>query len=376
MPMRRFEQKILARLMPGLLACTLAGKASAQPPGQYRPALQIVNEGAWMAGSPDPLPRLVDLFSIQPSLAYRSADQRWRFSLSLSGLFAAGAQQNVRLRVREAYVGMEAAEFGLIAGKRILRWGVGYAFTATGVLDPPRVPTDPGDRLNLNEGRELAQLDWVHGAHAVTVVWAGAGLVQQHRPGMRETAALRYNALLAGFDLSLIAARDRGLPATVGANFTRVLGDAVELHGEAAWRERASFLFGGKYTRRGGFLIVAEYYTPGQSMNSIRRQVFEADQAARQSDALVARRGQYTFLMVSKSRLRELPGWKEWDLSASMVVNWNDRSRMIILDATRRIRNRFSLYGRAQVPAGDRTRSEYGMIPYTALLSTGFRVDL
>ena len=148
-----------------------------------------------------------------------------------------------------------------MAGKRLLRWGTGYAFTATGVLDPPRVPTDPLDRLNLNEGREMFKADWLEGKHDVTFAWA-TGELWNHRPGMRETTAMRYNTLVYGFDTSVIFAQDRGGPALAGANFTRVLGESVELHGEFAWREQAAVLFGGKYTARSGWLIIGEFYTP------------------------------------------------------------------------------------------------------------------
>src|SRR5207253_1623669 len=88
-----------------------------------------------------------------------------------------------------------------------------------------------------------------------------------------------------------------------GANFTRVLGQAIELHGELAWRERAAALFGGKYTTHSGVTAIAEFYTPPAGM-----------------------RQHYGFLRVGKSRLRELPGWKEWDVTASVVSNLRQRS--------------------------------------------------
>jgi hypothetical protein len=51
-----------------------------------------------------------------------------------------------QLRVKETYAGLSAGDFDFMAGRRIVRWGTGYAFTATGVLDPPRDPTNPTDR--------------------------------------------------------------------------------------------------------------------------------------------------------------------------------------------------------------------------------------
>jgi hypothetical protein len=88
-----------------------------------------------------------------------------------------------------------------------------------------------------------------------------------------------------------------------------------------------------------------------------------------------AGRQNYAFLYASKSRLRELPGWKQWDLSASMVENLNDKSYIVIVDANRRFGNHFSSYLHLQIPEGGKT-SEYGATPYAAATSVGVRFQL
>ena len=65
-----------------------------------------------------------------------------------------------------------------------------------------------------------------------------------------------------GFDTSLIAGDDRGGDAFGALTFTRVLGQAWELHGEAAWREQEAILLGGKYTTQTGISFIGEFYTP------------------------------------------------------------------------------------------------------------------
>jgi hypothetical protein len=324
--------------------------APPEPQSETRFALSVTDEGAWAAGLRAPGPETGNLLLIQPSFSWRSG-QRWRFSSSLAGIAETQGETSARLRVRETYLGFTSGDFDFSAGKRILRWGTGYAFTAAGVLDPPRIATDPTDRLNLNEGREMVTAEWVQGRHALTAVWASAGLLQEHHPGMRETVAFRYNTLLAGFDTSLIVAQDRGRTTFTGASFTRVFGEAVEVHGEFAHRDTSAVLLGGKYTMRSGLGAIFEFYAPGAGRH-------------------------YAFLRAGKSRLRELPGWKEWDVAASLVVNVGDRSRILVLDVTRRMGNHLSFYGHAQTPSGKKWQSEYGMIPYAALVSAGFRVQL
>src|SRR5208282_3413262 len=75
---------------------------------------------------------------------------------------------HTQLRVKELYTGLSAGDFDFMAGRRMVRWGTGYAFTAAGILDPPRIPTNPTDRLNLNQGRDMVKADWVRGQHALS----------------------------------------------------------------------------------------------------------------------------------------------------------------------------------------------------------------
>ena len=350
---------ILVPLLGGSSFADDPGSAQDRPAGETRYSLSLTEEGSFAGGLRVPGADAGNLLLLEPSFAYKYGD-RWRFSTSLAGLAATQGETHEQVRVRETYVGFAAGDLELTVGKRILRWGTGYAFTATGVLDPPRVATDPTDRLNLNQGREMGEADWVAGKQEFTIVWASAGLLDTHRPGARETTAFRYGAMVDGFDTSAIVAHDRGGTTFAGANFTRVFGDAAEIHGELAWRERAAVLLGGKYTLRSGFTAIAEFYTPPNT----------AYYRPSGMPASVGRQ-HYGFLRLGKARLRELPGWKEWDVTASVVANLDDGSRIGVFDAGRRVQNHFYAYLHAQTPGGKPGRSEFGAIPYSALISIG-----
>jgi hypothetical protein len=270
---------------------------------------------------------------------------------------------HTQLRVKEAYGGLSAGDFDFMAGRRIVRWGTGYAFTPAGFLDPPRVPTNPTDRLNLNQGRDMVKADFVHGPHAFSLAWSTAALAPAGS-NLHDTTAFRYNVLVRGFDTSLIAGNDRGGDSFGGLTFTRVFGQAWELHGEAAWREQGAILMGAKYTTAWGISFVGEFYTPPNT-------AYYRDSTISPS----AGRQHYAFLYAGKSRLRELPGWKQWDLSASMVENLNDNSYIVIADANRRFGNHFSSYLHLQVPQGNKS-SDYGATPYSAATSVGVRFQL
>jgi len=266
-------------------------------------------------------------------------------------------------RVKETYAGLSAGDFDFMVGRRIVRWGTGYAFTAAGVLDPPRIPTNPTDRLNLNEGRDMVKADYVHGPNAFTLAWSSAALAPA-AANLHDTTAFRYNVLVHGFDTALIAGDDRGGDAFGGLTFTRVFGEAWEVHGEAAWREHEAILMGSKYTAANGIALIGEFYTPPNIP-------YYRDATV----SPIAGRQYYAFFTAYKNRLRELPGWKQWDLSAAIVTNLNDHSYTTIFDANRRFGKRFSAYLHMEIPVGKST-SEYGATPYSAATSMGVRFQL
>jgi len=398
----------LVRTFAALLVLAAATFAAAQddqapePRSDFRYSLSVIDDATFESNLRPTLPASANMLTdptvtlfqnqllVEPSftLRYRS---RWSLASSVIGTAdsfrglsaadfnlppgdaAAAAALNAAIksytgaheqfRVKEAYAGLSAGDFDFMAGRKIVRWGTGYAFSPAGVLDPPRDPTNPSDRLNLNQGRDMVKADYVHGPNAFSLVWSSAALAPA-KANLHDTTAFRYNILVHGFDTSLIAGDDRGGDAFGGLTFTRVFGQAWELHGEGAWREQGAVLLGAKYTTAAGVSFIGEFYTPPNTAYYRDRSI--SPLAGRQHNAL---------LYVSKSRLRELPGWKQWDLSASVVTNLGDRSYTAIFDATRRFGNHFSSYLHIDIPQGSKT-SDYGAAPYAAATSVGVRFQL
>ena len=349
-----------------LLVATLAVAQDAPAPKEsrydLRYSLAVINDATFYSNLQLPLPKVLNQLLVEPKMTVRFSE-RWTFSSSLIGTADTYQDTATQLRVKETYAGLSAGDFDFMAGRRMVRWGTGYAFSAAGVLDPPRIPTNPTDRLNVNQGRDMVKADWVRGPHALTLAWATAAL-EPAQANARDTTAFRYNVLVHGFDTALIAGDDRGGDAFGAMTFTRVFGKAWELHGEGAWREQGAALLGGKYITGSGITFIGEFYTPPNI--PYYRDMTVSPLAGRQH---------YAFWNVSKSRLRERPGWKEWDLDAYMVANLNDRSYTAAFDANRRFGNRFSAYLHLEAPAGGKT-SEYGATPYSTATSLGVRFQL
>jgi hypothetical protein len=329
---------------------------------ETRYALAVIDDATFYSDQPRTLPTVLNRVLVEPSFGIRLRN-RYTFSSSLIGDTTTHYDTSTQLLVRETYAAVSAGDLDVLAGRKLVRWGTGYAFTAAGVLDPPRIPTDPSDRLNLNEGRDMLKADLVHGTHAFTLAWSTAELAR-HGSSMRDTTAFRYNVLVLGFDSALIAGNDRGGDSFGGLTFTRVIGQAWETHGEFLWREHPAILIGGKYTMHNGATFIGEYYTPPNTPYYRDRGVSPFD--GRQN---------YLFFDIMKSRLRDRPRWKEWDVSGAFVSNLNDHSIAGVLDVSRWAGKHFSAYAHVELPAGSK-RSQYGSVPYTAATSLGVRFHL
>lgn len=333
---------------------------------ETRFALAVTNETSIASGERVPLPQVSNIVLLQPSFSYTHGE-RWRFSTSLTSELTDNPDTSSRVQVREADAGLSTGDFDWTLGKRILKWGTGYAFTPTGVLDPPRIPTDPTDHLSLNQGRELGSVSWTKGSSSATAVWSSAGLLDKRVPGVYDTVALRYDVLYKGVDSAVIFAHDSHRQDLWGANFTRVFGDGLEVHGEFARRSTSAGVLGINYTHSSGWGAIAEYYTAGAGPDWIP--------IGQNPSFAPASRRHYYYARIGKSRLRELPGWKEWDVFASIVGTFSDGSWAVVVELDRRINHYFSAYGRALLPAGS-PRSSFGAIPYDALTSLGLRFQL
>jgi len=343
-------------------ACAQDPAPQEESPVKTRYSLAVIDDATFYSGLRTPSPDILNQVLVEPTfdLRYRS---RLSLSTSLIGSTTTYSETTTKLHVKETYAGLSAGDFDFTLGRKMVRWGTGYAFTAAGVLDPPRDPTNPTDRLNVNQGRDMVKADWVHGPHALSLAWSTAALAPPHS-NLHDTTAFRYNVLVRGFDTSLIAGNDRGVDTFGALTFTRVLGQAWEVHGEAAWSEQGALLLGGKYTTHTGVTFIGEFFT--QPDTPYFRDMMPAPVHGRQN---------YALLSIGKTRLRERPRWKEWDLSGSIVTDLNDRSFTAVADVSRWFGNHFSSYLHIEIPHGG-PKSVYGSAPYSTASSVGIRFHL
>jgi hypothetical protein len=257
---------VAAIVLGGLIVSGLPLPAAAQSPLTYRGRV-TAEAGGTLANPSSPLaPAGADGWT-DSSLFVATGAGSWEPGgpLKLAGGVALIGLRGgeVRLRAREAYGRLSATEWmDVEAGKRLLRWGVGYGFAPAGVLDPPRAATDPTDRLGLNAGRPMARVDLFRGDTSLTVATAGAS---------RVTAARLRTVLSGGVEMALIASVARGTGPSWGGTVTHVVGQQLEWHAEVIEHEAqgsraVSAAAGVQYTFLNGMNVVVEYHRNGRAL--------------------------------------------------------------------------------------------------------------
>jgi len=193
-----------------------------------------------------------------------------------------------RVEVSEAAFSVSVAPWiDLQVGRTIEKWGTGYAWNPTGVVNPRKNPSDPNDRRGAYRGVDNIRVDcfvkdWNLAVLAVPEInWRG----QDGKHLLSSGWAFRAYRLVKGIDLSLTASGGSGLPNSQGLSLSGVLGNALELHGEVAvfgdslrmrpesanWvlqsNSHADVLVGGQYTFPRSVNLIIEYYHAGNGLS-------------------------------------------------------------------------------------------------------------
>jgi hypothetical protein len=255
---------LISLLAVPLIVAALAGDAAAQTDWAYRGRVTIEADGTRAGGATG-----------RSTIFVVAADSSWdsggRVKLA-GGLVASGSSKtSLSVQAREAYARISTTSWmDLEAGKRLVRWGVGYGYSPAGVLDPPRVPTDPSDRLGRNEGMPLARADLFRGDTSLTVAVASPTLWRDGAiPGTpsRLVAARLRTVLAGGLEVAVIGSAAGNRRLSGGGTVTHVIGQRLEWHGEVLVHDRGAAVnavAGLQYTLP-GVNVVMEYHRRGPS---------------------------------------------------------------------------------------------------------------
>lgn len=317
----------------------------------------------------------------------------------------------------------------ITVGKKILKWGTGYAFNPTGVVEPQRSPSDPSDRLGENEGLDLVSVDYFTGSSSLTLVYANdSGMRSAKWHWGTQQVALRAYTFLSGLDLSLVGHYREGDRLELGANWSYVIGNSLEVHGEFLGKQGSSNLYdriietdnsqqiftsypyvamydhsgrifyklllGAQYTFADGINVAIEFYRNEEGLssaqwnrwmnyvkfqNDIQRGIIQMS-----PDVVAASRYNLLWALYSLSPRgcmrdylfgREYWGSGPWGIELIQFVNAQDLSAVIVPTVSFRISENLSTYARLSLFTGSGD-SEFGALFYEETLNIGARVQL
>lgn len=173
------------------------------------------------------------------------------------------------------------------AGKRVLRWGKGYAWNPVGFVERPKDPNDP---QLARQGYWMANADWIINREGALQTVAFTPAIVPVRNDMNSdfgatghlNPAAKLYLLYRDTDIDFMWQGKGSRPARFGADFSRNLTSNFEVHGEWARVEKltrqvttaggavssltgnaTSYLLGLRYLTKSDTTYILEYYRNG-----------------------------------------------------------------------------------------------------------------
>jgi len=289
----------------------------------------------------------------------------------------------------EAALTVEAGNWVLMAGRSLLRWGTGYAYNPTDFMAPAKSLSDPENRDGTAVGREMIKaecfLDNLSLALAAVLPVAG-----RLRDRLKTPALVgRVYSCVGGIDLSVLLRLQRRTPLQIGLNGAYVIGQRLEVHGEARWAAQAAtraVMAGFQITLPGRVLLIGEAWMQGEGLSVAGwSEKVKAAEAARSAwlytptPATAGRILSQLTLFQSGRAMRhygfihlQWPAVPRIDLRLSAIINLHDASRILMPEIDWRSGKYFTLFARGTI-FGGAPRSEYGGHFYSHSLTGGVR---
>lgn len=178
------------------------------------------------------------------------------------------------------------------AGKRVMRWGKGYAWSPTGFVERAKDPSDP---QAAREGYTMASMDWTRSLDGPISTVGLTSLIVPAKDKINSdfgktdhtNPAAKFYLLAWDTDIDVMWLGKGSKPQSFGVDFSRNLGTNLEIHGE--WARMAdvtrnyvnasgnvtsrreninSFLLGLRYLTESEVTWIAEYYRNGNGYSA------------------------------------------------------------------------------------------------------------
>jgi hypothetical protein len=350
------------------------------------------------------VPRWDDSSDVTVSGDFTASDKSWKAHFKLRTADDWDGRNGYGGEVNELYVNWSVngwLDFSI--GRKIEKWGTGYGWNPTGVVNPPKDPRDPNDRREAFKGVDQASIDLFVGGWDLTgmmvpvINWTGKTGTSPLLVGW----AARAYRLVRSTDVSFTASGGSGLPESQGVSLSRVFGKALELHAEAAAFQNTlrlipgtsgfefsrdsnvKALIGGQYTFPNYLNVTLEYYHNGSNLsasewNQYRRYVDqgEADLASGNPSTLIQAAQQFSALSMGRDYAFLRAAWpikqQKLDAETIIIASLRDGSSVIRPGLYWRVTPVATLYCLQTEFIGSQG-SEMGFVPIRHETTLGFR---
>lgn len=131
---------------------------------------------------------------------------------------------------KEAYLSYDLTDnLQLKAGRKFINWGVDYYLRPSAILDPQKNVSDFDNQTSKYVGNDVFEMDYYAGNLLFRGVYKNSF---NHFTYRKSEYVGNINFLLDGWAVNIIGEYDELSKWKAGFNFTKVLGDQMEIHGE------------------------------------------------------------------------------------------------------------------------------------------------
>lgn len=344
----------------------------------------------------------------------------WQFDML--GTSAYDKNWNHNLRVKQLYFRKDFFQnWDIMVGRSILRWGTGYAFNPTDVVAVQKELSDPDNVEKRTPGTDLVKLEYFGANYSAAIVYFAKLKLDKKFALNDPRMAFRFYKNFWGLDLSLVSLLNQNERPIWGGNFSCVIGDRLEIHGEIASQKGSyqlyhraidnpntfytedplqplkkndhrffnQYLVGFNYTFPKNINWILEYYhqDQGYSRAEWQRVIDHVKFVSNYFDTPFGELAKGNLLwslnvFSSKGAMRDyfmnyvnVPILKNLEFKSTVLTNLNDGSMVIIPQIDFTLKNSFTFYGRSFIFEGKKT-SEFGELFRSFSIEGGLRFVL
>ena len=286
-------------------------------------------------------------------------------------------------------------------GKRVLRWGKGYAWSPVGFVERPKDSSDP---QASREGFVMASGEWTKSLSGPVNTIGLTGLVVPTDDHLNSdfgktkdlNPAAKLYFLAWDTDIDLLWRGKGARPQSIGLDFSRNFGSALEVHGEwARFRDAPrstvassgatqlsetsynSWLLGLRYLTQGEVTWIVEYYRNGIGYDAGELGDYYAfldkalangaapaleDKARKVAQSGYARANPGSDYLYAKASVSEPFGWVYGSAALTAMTNMKDHSWQLVPEVSYTGFNNVELRARAFLLHGA-SHTEFGEKP-------------